>query len=150
MMAKFGGITSQTDVSTTGGAGELAYAQITANVSVTATVEATADSVVAAPALTFDGTTPVLIEFCASAVVPGGGSVTLLLYQDGTSLGFLAWVTAASAYIPVFARRRITPTAGNHTYSIKAITSGGTGLVMAGNGTAGNYSPAHIRITRAT
>jgi hypothetical protein len=57
---------------------------------------------------------------------------------------------AAQLALPGYAQRRITPTAGAHTYSFAATVSGGTGTVAASTGGLGQYQPAFIRITRAT
>ena len=135
---------------------ELAYAEITANKTVAQAAEGAADSVVAAPAVTFDGTTAVLIEFFSAALNPAAvaaASVNIWLYQDGASIGRLAVVSnpaAGQLYVPVHAVRRLTPTAGAHTYVIAATQNLGNGLIAAGAGGAGSYPPAFIRIARAT
>jgi hypothetical protein len=133
------------------GSAELAYTQITANVTVTAAET----PVVAAPAVVFDGT-PVLVEFYASAVVPAEiarATVELWLFQDGGSLGRMAVVSnpaASGLYMPVFAVRRLTPTAGSHTFAVRATRGGGDGAIAAGTGGAGTYAPAYIRVVGAT
>jgi len=135
---------------------ELAYAQVTASKTVTATAENVADLVVAAPALTFDGTIAVNIEVFTPAAVPApavGAALHLWLYQDGVSIGRLAALTnpaAASFACPVTASRRLVPTAGSQTFSFAATApAGGNGNIAAGTGGAGQYMPAYIRITRA-
>lgn len=138
-----------------GGVRELSYTQITANKIVAATVETGADAVIQAPAVAFDGS-PVLIETFAAAVLPpvaAGAYLMFWLFQDGVSIGRLASVidpAAVQTSTPVYALRRLTPTAGNHAYTLGATVSGATGTVAAGAGGAGNYSPAFLRITRAT
>jgi len=134
---------------------ELAYTQVTASKTVTATVEASADLVVAGPAVTYDGSTAVVVEVFSPAVTPplaAGASLFLWLYQDGASIGRLAGLVTPSAtqlVLPVYAARRITPTAGSHAYSFAATVSGASGSVFAGAGGLGQYMPAFIRITRA-
>jgi hypothetical protein len=138
-----------------GASEEYAYAQTTAPKTVAATVETSADLVVAAPAISFDGTTPVIVETYTPGVVPpavAGAVLYLLLYQDGVSIGRLGAVlnnAAGTLLVPVLSRRRFTPTAGSHTLSFAAIVSGSTGNVQAGAGGVGNYMPAYIRILRA-
>jgi hypothetical protein len=133
---------------------QLAYAELTTSKTVSQAAEATADLVVAAPATTFDGG-PIVVEFSAAAVVPAsaaGALVMLWLYQDGTSLGRLATVltpVAAQLVVPVHAQRRLTPTAGSHTYTVGATQTGGNGTVFGGPGGTAQYVPAFIRITRA-
>jgi hypothetical protein len=138
-------------------AAELAYVQITAPKSVTSNVEATADLIVAAPAVVYDGVNPVLIEFFCPGVSPPttlGATLSLWIFQDGTSIGRAAVTTpAASAlYAPVHMVRRLTPTAASHTYAIHGTSSTGTaGTVNAGpGGTGAQWIPSFIRIVGAT
>ena len=135
--------------------GELAYAELTTNKTVTATNETSADLVVASPAITLDGTTAVYIEcYSAGVYTPNivGAFIALILYQDGASIGrlgtFHAW--AAQQYASsFFAKRKLTPAAGSRYWSFAAITSGGSGIVSAGAGGSGQTMPAFIRIVRA-
>ena len=132
-----------------GGSNELAYAELTSVSNVTATSEATAQIVVAAPAISVDGNTKILVEFCAEAIgAAAGGNIVLYLRQDGVSIGPLA-VVSASGLVPVRVARRLTPAAGSRTYAIHASVSTGTGSVIAGAGGLGVDAPAFIRITRA-
>jgi hypothetical protein len=133
---------------------ELAYAQITANKSITATGAVGGDAVVSAPATVFDGSA-VALDFFSPAVVPASiaaATVQLFLYEGGTVLCTLAVVsttTAGQAYVPVFATRRFTPAAGSHTYGIGAFRELGNGTVVAGAGAGvGQFAPAFIRITK--
>lgn len=134
---------------------ELNYTQFTANVSVTATTEATANTIVTASAVSFDGSTAAIIEFAATANPdPTAASRTLSfwLYQDGSSigqLGFLITPAAAQMAVPVRLARRMTPASGSRTFSIRASVSAGTGTVFAGVGGAGLTMPGFILITRA-
>jgi len=131
---------------------ELAYNQITSNVSCTATTEATANTIVTASAVTFDGSTAAVIEFfCPNFDASDSPTFSLFLY-DGTSIGFLMQrsVTAGTAMGPIYVSRRLTPSAASHTYSIRGDVSSGSGVsVKAGAGGAGSVVPAFIRITRA-
>jgi hypothetical protein len=138
-----------------GGTFELAYAEFTSAVSLTATSETTAQTAVTAPPITVDGATVILVECFVAFVRPDGGaanrSVALWLYQDGASIGELAQVlvpVAGLMDVPVRAARRLTPSAGSHTYSLRGHTSAGTGTLFAGPGGLGQQSPGYIRITR--
>jgi hypothetical protein len=108
---------------------------------------------VTAPAVTFDGS-PVLIEFGCEGINPAsvaGASITLWLYQDGASIGVLGTMNnpaAGTSRAPVRPARRLTPTPGSHTYSVRATVSTGTGQILAGPGGAAQDAPAFIRITR--
>jgi len=138
-----------------GASEELAYAQTTTSVVVSATAETSAQLVVAAPSITFDGVTPVVVEMYSPAVsLPAiaGAVLTFLLYQDGVSIGRIAGTlnpAATTFVVPMLARRRFTPTAGAHGLVFAAIVSTGTGNVQAGAGGVGNYMPAYIRVLRA-
>jgi len=135
--------------------GELAYAEITSIVTVSATTVGTAQVVVTAPAITCDGATPILIEFFAPGVAPPnivGYFTQLWLFEDGVALGALATEmtpAAATQRGAVRVARRLTPTAGTHTYSIRTLVTSGNGFIYAGPGGAGADSPAFIRISLA-
>jgi hypothetical protein len=133
---------------------EMDYVEITSAASITATAEASANTVVTASAITFDGSTAVIIEFFSDAgAVQGTASAFLTgyLYDGSSSIGIL-WqlrtVANTSHVAPIFVRRRITPSAAAHTYSIRATTTSGTSTVNAGAAGTGNHQPAYIRITK--
>ncbi len=139
-----------------GGGAEIDYVQYTSNVSITATSEATANTVATATATAFDGSTIVYIEFFApTAQTPAVSSENLLfaLYDGSSSIGLIGQVTntnsATLQRTPVFMSRRLTPSAATHTYSIRAYVGSGTGSVNGGSGGAAAYMPGYIRIIRA-
>jgi hypothetical protein len=131
---------------------EFAYAEITASVSVTATTEATAQTIVTAPAITLDGSTIVIIEFFAPMARNPAANQTLqfALYEGSSSRSLLSQIfsTAGQIDTPVHLTRRITPSAGAHTYSIRAFVAAPSGIVFAGPATPGNNTSAFIRITK--
>jgi hypothetical protein len=135
---------------------ELLYAQFTAVVNVTATAQASAQAIVTAPATTFDGA-PVMLEFHAPRVTPpsaAAGQLILNLWDGSTDLGYLGQVMTPAAgelRVPVTAGRRFSPSAGSHTYSVRAWLVGGTaGIVQGGPGdVAANFQPGYLRATRA-
>lgn len=135
---------------------QLAYQEFTGSVSVTATTEATANTLVTAAAVTFDGSTKVNIEFFAPLIQPddttAGNAIFLVLYDGSTRIGQLASATSPSTAsaldVTVFAARQLTPSAATKTYSVRAYVSTGTGVVSAGAGGAGAYMPGFIKITR--
>lgn len=133
---------------------ELAYAEVTADVSSSATTEATAAVVVTAPSITLDGSTPIIIEAYTPYILNNtAGNITyLVLFDNGVAIGIIgASHSATGGYRigPVSGRRRLTPSAGAHVYSVRLMVGGGTGTVSAQAGGPGNFSPASIRITRA-
>lgn len=134
---------------------ERVYTEFTGTVSVTATVEASADVIVTAAALAADGTSAYLIEFWSQGVRPdnagAGRFIILWLFEDGTSIGNLGTLVVPAAQNdtkPVLACRRRVPAAGSRTYSIRATVSAGTGSVAGGAGGAGTAMPGFIRITQ--
>jgi hypothetical protein len=134
---------------------DLAYAEFTIDTVITATVEASANTVVSIPATVFTAT-PITVEFFSAQVAPdsaaAGRYVLIFLFQDGASIGRLASVGTPSAGFmttPVYLSRKLTPTAGSHTYSVRAIVNAGTGHIYGGLGGAGNIAPGFIRVCHA-
>ena len=132
---------------------ELTYAETTANVSVTATSDASANLVVAAPAFTFDGSGVIVTLAAPGALTPPVAAQVIfaVLFQDGAPVGRLAAVMSsanAQAAAPLYGQRRMYPSAGSHQFSFAASVSSGTGTVLAGGTGSGTYMPAFIRITR--
>jgi hypothetical protein len=136
--------------------GQISYTPITASVNLTATSAPTAQTVITAGAGVFDGY-PVMIEFyCPMATPPQSsvnGQIQIDLWDGSTDLGIIAQVITPAAgllLMPVTASRIFNPSAGNHTFSIRAWVAGtGTSTIGAGAGGVGNYVPAYLRITRA-
>jgi len=128
---------------------ELDYKQITADVSITGTSEATAQNVIVGNAVTYDGTR-VKVEAWIPLTVPGGGSFYGLLYRDATLIGqFVMGDAAATARSMAYGVGFDTPSAGSHTYSMKAWTASGTSVVRLTPGTNANFAPAFLRVTKA-
>lgn len=134
--------------------GELGYTQFTSPVSVTATTEGTANTLVTAGAIAFDGSTAAMIHFYipewAHSVTRD--TMTVYLYQDGSSIGII-WqgrsTTANDPMAGIDAWRRLTPSSGSRTYSIRAAVQSGTVTVNVGSGGSGNFLPGFIRIVTA-
>ena len=140
------------------GARELSYVQFTSAIAVTNSVEASADTIVTAAAIAFDGSTPIIIEFGAPDVTGAAAAGALMIFRlfDGSSsIGapyILRSETAAGPRLGVrFTVPKFTPAAATKTYSIRATTTSTTGApqVGAGAGGAGAFMPGFIRITRA-
>lgn len=138
------------------GSAELDYVQFTSNVSPTATTEAGANTVVTGSSVAYDGSTAVMIEFFSpvarSDAGAAGRTLNIFLFEDGSSLGFIGQIstpTSAGTLQVLNCKRRLTPSNGNHTYSIRASVSAGTGFIGAGAGGVGNNVPGFIRITEA-
>lgn len=128
--------------------------EFTSDVTVTATTEGTANSVVSAGAITYENV-PHLITFCAPGARPDNGAagriLHIILYDSTTAIGELCGLTtpaAANMNVCVTAQHKLTPTAASHTYNVKAWTSAGTALIQAGAGGSGTKLPGFIRIER--
>lgn len=135
---------------------EFDYVEKTANVSVTATLEASADTIVTGSAVTYDGSTAVVIEFFMPYGRPDTGAagrlVSIYLYDGSSSIGRMgAFITPAASNDskPMLLRRLLTPSAAAHTYSIRATVNAGTAGLNAGSGGSGADMPGYIRITKA-
>lgn len=128
------------------------YVEMTAPVSVGATTEAGATTVVTAGAITFDGSTVVMIESFLPSANRGTTYIKLCLYDGSSSIGlFVDTVSSASGNAPsetINLRRRLTPSNAAHTYSIRAFVDAGTGSIQAGAGGVGNEMPGWIRIVK--
>lgn len=125
---------------------ELAYNEFTSNVSVTATTEGTANTVVTASAVSCDGATPVVIEFYTLQLAKGSTYIRLFLYDGAASVGMLAENLATG---PVVVQRKLTPSNASHTFSIRGSVDAGTGTVVGGAGGLAASMPGYIRITKA-
>ncbi len=143
---------------------ELAYAENTAGpFSVTATTESGGNTIVTAGAVTLDGSTAVVIEWGAASLIPPVGYglwINMILFDNGSSIGILggaendnnsSGTMTGSIHAPVHQQRRLSPpSAGSHTYSIRAFVASGTGTINAGTGGSGSDMPAYIRVIAAT
>jgi len=133
------------------GSGELGYAQITANVTCPVVAAASAATVVTLPAITFDGATAILLEFFGVFSVPSGAQGYLNLWDGSTDLGFWGQMIppAAQMHLPVMLRRKLTPSAAAHTYSVRGWAVTAAASVIAANGGVGQFQPASLRAERA-
>lgn len=126
----------------------LAFQQFTSSVSVTATTEGTANTVVTAPAYTFNGTTTAWVRFWCPGVTKGTTNINFVVYDGASSIGGGVIGITATTKHPIVFEKRITPTAAAHTYSVRAWVDAGTGSAIAGTGAAGTDAPGFIRVTK--
>lgn len=132
---------------------EFDYVQKTTNTSITGT-SGSETTVVTGAAVTYDGSTIVMVEFYAAFAAPdstASRSLTVGLFESTTEIARLCYAEAAVTtqpdYKPFYGRYRFTPTNASHTYNIKAWVSAGTGLVGGGAGGAA-AAPCFMRITK--
>lgn len=132
---------------------ELDYAEHTAAISITATSEASPTNVVSGAAVTYDGSTAIIIEFFAPISTTGASAQVVFNVWDGSSdIGRIAQLVTPSAgamSCSVFGRRKLTPSAAAHTYHIKAWRVTANGSVTGGAGGSAAYMPLYMRITKA-
>jgi hypothetical protein len=131
-----------------GGATELAYAQITSNVVISSAI-----TVVTAAAVTLSGSQRIMVEFYAPFVntSASGAQCDIALVDTGANIGKLATVggTGSADGGPVYAIRFLTPSAGSHTYSILGTRAVADCYVFCSSGGSGAYMPAFIRVMTA-
>jgi len=131
---------------------DISYVEFTTGVGISATTEATANTVVTAGAVTCNGTDAYWIEFFSPQWIAGSSAnyLAAVLYDGASSVGILGVMgsTGAQDYTPAPVRRRLTPSAGSHTYSIRGFISGGAnGQFSAQGGGAGVQVPGYINVS---
>jgi hypothetical protein len=145
-------ITGGTGGGGSAGGAEVGYDQITANVTVSATVEASGTTVITAAAHTFDGAA-VVAEFFSPSLAPASNDFIIVsLFEGATQIARFGQVGGGNAANPAStafcARLRFTPTAASHTYTVTAIRSATNGTIFAGLSGTGAYVPAYLRFTK--
>lgn len=134
---------------------QLDYAEITANVNVTAVSSATANTIITGNSVSYDGATTMVVQWqCADYQTPAsaGAGMVIEVFEDGTSIGRISSVVGPSATRTEIGglsqSKPRTPSSGSHTYSIRGWVTTGTGVVGAGTGAAGALQPSYMRIIR--
>lgn len=120
------------------------------NVSVTATSEGAATEVLALPKQSFDGSTQVLIELYFLAWGQSSTTVdsVLVLFDNGAAVGELwrsrTWA-ASGGTTGNLVSRVLTPTAGNHIYSVRAYVASASTFTLAADKVGENAVPMFLR-----
>jgi hypothetical protein len=120
-----------------GGWQEIGYVEGIPDITVSGT-SAVPTTILTLPALTFDGATTIELEFWSRSVVPAAAAnayIAWAVWQDGVMLGVNApffQSTSGGGAIPAHLKTRIKPSAGSHTYSIRAWQVGGNGTIVGG------------------
>lgn len=110
---------------------ELGYAQITSTFSTTST---TATDVTGLTTTVTVGTRPVKVIFAAAAIYNGtaNGAVAIEIVEGTTILAATSLVSnPAGLRVPCHREVRLAPTAGSHTYKIRAYCVSGTANIQA-------------------
>jgi|GEM_PF-5575985 len=130
---------------------EFDYVEITtASISITATTEGTANTIVTANAVSYDGSTKAVIHFfCGRVEPPASGYLWIALYDGASSIG--QWGLQQSGSTGGRAMKfeyRLTPSNASHTYSVRGFVGSGTGTIYSGAAGSGNQMPTFIRQTK--
>jgi hypothetical protein len=130
---------------------EITYNEMASNASVSATTEATANTVVSATAFSADGIAAYEVSFFSPRVSMGSSTLNLWLYLDGASIGQIGQMASGLTEVPVSVHRRIVPAAGSRTFSLRASIAGGTNpIIYTGAGGSGLLVPGFIRVVKVT
>jgi hypothetical protein len=128
-----------------GGTSELDYVEYNAGDIAVSGSSGTPTNLLSGAAVTYDGSTRVKIEFWAAGAFAGSAALIIELY-DGGSLLDRIFQTNSALGAPAYGVVFRTPTAGSHTFHIKAWKNGGTDGAIAA---AATYAPIFMRITTA-
>jgi hypothetical protein len=126
---------------------ELGYTSFTGPATFSAASEAAATTIVTAPAITFDGSTTVEVEFFTPSTSRGTATtVKYALFDGASSIGILTSIQNVDS-VETLVKTRVTPSAGSHTFSIRGFTGTGLASANAGTGGVGNNVPGYIKVT---
>ena len=130
---------------------EFDYVQRTTNYSNAGTSYTT---VLDGNAVTYDGSTRIKLEFNAPVFeLSTSMTANIELFDGATDLCEMSGLTSSGGLTdgPLYAAIFITPSAGAHTYHLKAARgiTAGTITIAAGVGTGAAFMPAWYRITKA-
>jgi hypothetical protein len=106
--------------------------------------------------VTYDGT-PIMIEFyCPEVGNVAASFQTIALLYDGATpvvgqyIALLGMAGTTPIFAPMFARRKLTPSAGLHNYRILVLVTSGPNIgYIGGPNGAANNPPSYLRITKA-
>lgn len=131
----------------------LTYDQVIAGTLISATSEATSQTIVASTSFVFDGSTVVQIEAgFPDASNLSAWTVTFVLWDDtaNVSLGILGALGLAAGLSsgPIHVSRDMVPASGARVFSIRAFRTTSNGSVNAGAGGATNKMPGYIKIRK--
>lgn len=126
-----------------------AYVTKSSSTNITATVEASSDTVSTMPAVVLNGTTQIEIVLTFPRFrSPGGGTnrtTFAVIFDDlnsggAASIGRITGIASgpsADIYGSCYGRIVLTPAQGSHVYSLRGFVTAGTGELIAGTGGSG-------------
>jgi hypothetical protein len=149
-------------IAASGGGGSVTfhdYVERTTNLVVTATTLGTAQNILPGASVAYDGSTEVWIEAYLPTIdtsSASGQNFYVALFDGSSNIGYFARLvgntigggTNIGARTTVFGRRKLTPSAGSHTYSVRVFTDSTTGTPTArcGTGASGAEVPGYMVI----
>ena len=152
-------MTSLTDtqvVSASGGLVELGYGQTTSNTTINNATAGTGTEVIAPVTVVCDGS-PILVEFFSPEARPSttaNDEMNISLFED-SSEKIRSWgrnYNGAGGFNnkPAYLSVRLTPSAGSHTYGVKAYVTDAAraGSVGGGTGTSTTSAPCFLRVSK--
>lgn len=129
---------------------ELDYVQITANVAgITATSEATSQTVIAGDDVYYDGSRVTVSFFVPSLESSAALYVTFVVYRDTTVIGQVYGGEVDTYEQAITFETFDTPPVGAHTYKVTAFVTSGSLTVQVGVGGSGHLVPGWLRVTKA-
>lgn len=139
-------------ITASGGLVELGYSAKTTDTTITSQTAGSGDVVISPVTVVCDGS-PVLVEFNASCQVGAGNQINVSLYRDGAEIvRFWIFEYANGAAAGQTTLRRIyrdTPTAGSHTYEVRAFRSNSNGVTTVfASATSTSTGPAIFRVSK--
>jgi hypothetical protein len=139
-----------------GGLIELGYGQMTSNITINNATAGVGTEVIAPLTVVCDGN-PILVEFFSPEARPSQNAndeLNISLFED-SSEKIRSWgrnYNAAGGYNnkPTYLSVRLTPSAGTHTYGVKAYVSNASnaGSVGGGTGTSTTSAPCFLRVSK--
>lgn len=128
---------------------DVAFASITAEISVTATSSATGNTCISIPASTpNEGYYYVMVY--TPYLTKGTTNIDVELFDSTTFLQTLSGhLTASTVHPGGFMTAKVYLSKGDHPLKVTAFVDGGTGKFGAGAGTTGNDPPAYARVFAA-
>ncbi len=133
-----------------GGSDKIDLVERTSDLVVTATSAATAQTFITSNAVTYDGSTQIVVEFyCPVQNSNGSNELIANIWEDTTDLGRVGIFDAGA--LPAYGAAVRTPSAGSHTYTVRVWKGSGSGKQFsAGSSSAsGPLVNAFVRITKA-
>jgi hypothetical protein len=132
-----------------GGVTQHDYVEITSDVTITGTSDTSPTTCITGNAVTYNGSTRIKVEVFSAASLGALYCIVQLWEGTSTDLGKIAQITSPTGSLtaPIYGVRYMTPSAGSHTYTIRAWKFGGSAVFSAGAGGSNTLFPAFLRIT---